>query len=158
MALYRRPPPSPPRADPDRMALGWNPRPVPRPVTALAAEGAAAAALVRCLLGRDDASLGTLRGVASTDRVVVEGPAEALPWVDGGRYLGRCPEAPGLSLPTAEDPTVPVGLLERALHGRGPQTLPCALWPGPDGSTVLCPLEGLRPLDRGCLLAWMGDP
>ncbi len=150
MTPYRAPPET--SAEPaarDLVALTWRPRSLPRDVTALVAEGPAAAAVLHRLLALPDAALAALRGVADDRHVLLVGPASALPWVDGARYLGRAPDAPTLTLPTAQDPIVPLGLLARRV---APQE-PVALWPAPDGSTVVCPLGDARPLDRARLLA-----
>lgn len=150
MTPYRAPPDGP--AEPshrDLVALAWRPRATPRAVTGLVAEGAAAVALLRRLLALPDDALAALRGVAGDGHVIVLGAPEALPWVDGARYLGRAAEAPTLTLPTAQDPTVPVGLLAR----RVAPVEPFALWPADDGTTVACPLAEARPLDRQRLLA-----
>jgi hypothetical protein len=144
--------PEAPSADRDLVALGWRPRASPRAVTALAAEGSAAVALRMRLLALPDAALAGLRGVASGTRVVLLGEAALLPWIDGVIYLGRCPEAPTLTLPTAQDPSVPPGLLERALAARlRPLAPPFALWPSLHGGTFACSLSEARPVDRALL-------
>lgn len=150
MTPYRAPPDAP--AEPsarDLVALAWRPRTHPRAVTALVAEGTAAAALLRRLLALPDASLVALRGVADPRHVLITGPAPLLPWIDGARYLGRAPDAPTLTLPTAQDPTIPLGLLAR----RVAPLEPVALWPAPGGGIVVCPLAEARPLDRARILA-----
>ncbi len=150
MTPYRAPPESPVEpAARDLVALAWRPRTAPRDVSALVAEGPAAAALLHRLLALPDASLAALRGVADDRHVLILGPAAALPWIDGARYLGRASDAPTLTLPTAQDPTVPLGLLARRVASQEP----VALWPAPDGSTVVCPLGDARPLDRARLVA-----
>ena len=144
--------PDAPAADRDLVALGWRPRASPRALTALAAEGPAAVALRLRLLSLPDAALAGLRGVPSSTRMVLLGEDSQLPWIDGLIYLGRCREAPTLTLPTAQDPTVPPGLLERALAARlQPLAPPFALWPSPDGGTFACSLAEARPLDRALL-------
>jgi hypothetical protein len=144
--------PDAPTPDRDALALAWRPRDAPRAVTALVAEGPVAEALRARLRALPDAALAALRGVGDAHHVVLLGAPADLPWVDGVRYLGRCPEAPGLTLPTAQDPTVPLGLLERALGPRlAPLSGPFALWPTRDGGTVVCSLAEARPLDRARL-------
>ena len=148
MTPYRAAPDAP-EPDRDGLALAWRPRPTPRPATVVVAAGPAADALRRRLLRLPDAALLALRGVADPRHVVVLGAADALPWVDGATYLGRCPDAPALALPTALDPTLPPGLLERALAARlAPLTGPFALWPDARGAAVVCCLAAARPLDR----------
>lgn len=158
MLPYRAPPDAGAEAaDRDRVGLAWRPRATPRAVTAVLAEGAPAAALLTRLLALSDEHRASLRGVADARRVLVLGAADRLPWVDGLRYLGRAPEAPTLTLPTAQDPTVPLGLLERALARRAaPVAGPFALWPTDEG-TAACSLADARPLDRGLLLAALRD-
>lgn len=151
MLPYRAAPDAPP-SDRDAVALAWQPRAAPRAVTALAAEGPVAAALRLRLLSLPDEALSALRGVASADRIILLGAAPRLPWIDGLIYLGRCPEAPTLLLPTALDATVPIGLLERALAARlAPLAPPFALWPSLRGETLACSLAEARPLDRALL-------
>lgn len=139
-------------ADRDRIALAWRPRAAPRAVTALVAEGPVAHRLRERLLRLPDAALATLRGVADERHVVLLGAPDELPWVDGVLYLGRCPDAPTLSLPTALDPTLPPGLLERALARRlAPLAPPYALWVSREGAVLVCSLADARPLDRALL-------
>lgn len=155
MAPYRSP--QTPAPDVHRTAVHFVARPAPRPLTAVVAEGAAAEALVRRLLALPDAARVALRGVAGGDVVLVEGPAESLPWVDGARYLGRCDDAPGLHLPCAQDPTVPAALLGRTLAARmAPDAGPFALWPRDDGGLAACSLADARPLHPALLAAWLG--
>lgn len=151
MLPYRAAPDAP-ASDRDAVALGWQPRAAPRAVTALAAAGPVAAALRLRLLALPDEALSELRGVASADWIVLLGAAPKLPWIDGLIYLGRCPEAPTLLLPTALDATVPIGLLERSLAARlAPLAPPFALWPSLRGQTLACSLAEARPLDRTLL-------
>jgi hypothetical protein len=148
--------PAAPSADRDRVALAWRPRATPRPVAGLVAAGPVAVALRRRLLALPDAGLAALRGVGDGAHLVVLGAPEALPWVDGVVYLGRCPDAPTLALPTALDPGVAPGLLERALAAKlGPPAGPWALWPDGDGAAV-CSLAEARPLDRARLVGALG--
>lgn len=144
--------PDTPAVDRDLVAVAWRPRATPRAVSALVAEGPVADALRRRLLALPDDALASLRGVADAAHVVVLGAAPQLPWIDGVLYLGRGPDAPTLTLPTALDPTVPPGLLERALAAKLTHLMgPFALWPARDGATVACSLAGARPLDRALL-------
>ena len=134
------------------MSTTATPRATPRAVTALVAEGPVARRLRARLRQLPPAALADLRGVADATHVVLLGAPAALPWLDGVLYLGRCPDAPTLVLPTAQDPTAPPGLLERALAAQlAPLPGPYALWPAPDGSTRVCSLADARPLDRALL-------
>lgn len=97
----------------------WLPRPEPLAPAAAMATGAAVRRLAARLLWREDGALARLRGVAGPDLLLLLGPAEELPWIDGVSYLGVDPAAPALLLPTTLAPSVPPALLERALL-RGP--------------------------------------
>lgn len=65
----------------------------------LACDGVVEALLAR-LRRSDAATLATLRGVFTPTLAVVLGPTDALPWVDGLRYLARAVGEPNLLLPT----------------------------------------------------------
>ncbi len=136
--------------------LRLRPRAAPLTPRAAVAEGAVALRLARALLARDDAALARLSGVAAPGLLLVTGPEEALPWVDGVRYLGTDPEAPALLLPTALEPELPAALVERALltAAAGAAT-PLALLEGP---ARLVPVGQARPLERARLVAWLGAP
>lgn len=92
--------------------------------------GAAASALVERLLALQPERLARLRGVASSDAVLVLGSSEDLPWCDGIAYLGHDPDSPELLVPCAVAPSVPAPLLVRALQLRLATTLqtPFAVW------------------------------
>lgn len=136
-----------------RLPVAFRPRVVPLAPLAAAAQGRAARALAERLLARDDAALAALSGVASPDRLLVVGPVEALPWVDGVVYLGRDPQAPSLLLPTALAPDAPPALLERAVLGRA-LAAPVAVLADPP---ALASLAAARPLDRARLCAWLAE-
>lgn len=130
-----------------------RPRAAPLAPRAAVAEGATAARLARVLLERDDAALARLSGVAAPGLLVLTGPEEALPWVDGIRYLGLDPEAPALLLPTVLEPEIPIALLERALLAGSPGApTPLALLQDPQR---LVPLGAARPVERAQLVAWL---
>lgn len=155
MAPYRNP--QAPTPDAQRAAVRFVARAEARPIAAVVAEGAAAEALARRLLALSDSARVALRGVAGGDVVLVEGPAESLPWVEGARYLGRCDDAPGLHLPCAQDTTVPAALLARSLAARmAPDAGPFALWPRDDGGVAACSLADARPLHPALVTAWLG--
>lgn len=101
---------------------GWVPRRDPLRPVAVVAEGVAAVALEARVAGAG------WRGVRGEGVLLLSGPAESLPWVDGCVYLGRDVEAPGLLLPTQLTPDVPLELFARALRrveGEGEW----AVWP-----------------------------
>lgn len=138
-----------PAAD-DRVALRWAAREPPLAPVALAAQGPAAWRLAERLIALDDAVLGALSGVASPGALLVAGPSEALPWVDGGQYLGVLPDAPGLLLPTTLAPGVPAPLLARALGDDG------APWAVLPTGTALS-AAAARPVSRARLVAWLAS-
>lgn len=135
------------------LEVRFAPREPPLAPCAVVATGEAARALVARLRVRSD--LRGLRGVAGEDAVVLLGEAEALPWVEGVRYLGRDPQAPGLLLPTTLAPELPPAVLLRALARLvGPPELPVAVLAGQPGPLRLVPLGGAMPLDAAALEAW----
>lgn len=114
------------------ITVGWRARAVPLDPLAVVGTGLVATALLECAEG--------LRGVRTSDAVVLVG--DDLPWVDGCRYLGRDPAAPGVYLPTELEPDVPVALFAAALQRR--HAGPVAVWPG-----VAVSLLKLRPVVAG---------
>lgn len=100
------------------IAVRWQPRALPLDPVAVFAAGTVARALIKRLLRCTDDELGRLRGVAGENLLVVEGVAEDLPWAHGVAYLGRDPGAPGLLLPTAVLPDVPLALFEQAVAAK----------------------------------------
>jgi hypothetical protein len=136
-----------------RLPVAFHPRAAPLAPLGATARGPAARALAERLLARDDDALAALSGVASPDRLIVLGPADALPWVDGVVYLGRDPQAPALLLPTALAPDAPPALLERAVLARV-SAAPVAVLADPP---ALASLAAARPLDRARLCAWLGE-
>lgn len=66
---------------------------------------------------------------AHASALILTGPAETLPWVDGAGYIAPRAEAPGLWLPTTRRPDIALDLLARALARRYPQAQPLLLWP-----------------------------
>jgi hypothetical protein len=127
------------------IAVAWRPREPPLASCAVVAFGAAAVALAERAAARGE----PLSATAGGDALVLLGPAEALPWVDGAVYLGR---EHGLLVPTTLAPTVPGDLLARALHQR--------LAPGPlalvprDGAVALLPLAAARLSRADELAGW----
>lgn len=76
----------------------------------------------------------TLMVTAHADLLILTGPADALPWVDGARYIAPRPEAPTLWLPTHLRPDAPLDLLALALARKLPPAQAAAsmlLWPAP---------------------------
>ena len=76
----------------------------------------------------------TLMATAHADLLILTGPADALPWVDGARYIAPRPEAPMLWLPTHLRPDAPLDLLALALARKLPPAQAASsmlLWPDP---------------------------
>lgn len=116
------------------MKLELKARAVPLEPCAVVAEGEVALRLAQ-RLGREVGA--PLRVVTSSTLLVALGPAEALPWVDGVRYLGAEAGCPSLLLPTTWETSVPVLLADRALR-RTNQL--------PDGPLALLSLTRVVPL------------
>lgn len=137
-----------------RREVRWSPTEAPLTAIGVVALGPTATALARRLLLRDD--LGTLRGVAGDQLLVVLGPTESLPWCDGVVYLGQPVDAPGVLWPTTLAPDAPAALVARALTmGVDPTSLPVAALPH-HGLRV--PLGDALPIDPNALrAAFPGD-
>lgn len=136
----------------EKVAFQWQPRTIPLRPTALVAIGPVAYALATKLLSRPDA-LPRLRGVAGPELLAIVGDEAVLPWVDGVQYLGHDADAPSLLLPTQLIPSVPVGLVERALQRTYPSVRPpLAVLPQ---SQRLVSLVAARPIDRAQLEEWL---
>lgn len=84
-----------------------------------------------------------LSATAAPGWLVVLGPSDALPWVDGVRYAAPHPQAPALWLPTHAEPEVSIDLVWQALQQRHGRT-PLLLWPAP---------AAVLPLDRPLLVS-----
>jgi hypothetical protein len=136
-----------------RLPIAFLPRAAPLAPLAVAAQGQAARALAERLLAEDDAALAALAGVSAPDRLIVLGPEEALPWVDGVVYLGRDPAAPSLLFPTALAPAAPPALFERAVLTRA-LAAPVAVFADPP---ALASVAAARPIDRARLAVWLAE-
>jgi hypothetical protein len=128
-----------------RLSVTWRLRAPPLPPTVAVGIGPAALGLCDAALRRTDEQLAALRGLAGDGLLCLVG--EDLPWADGVRWLGACPEAPGLYLPTRAMPSVHPMLLARALGGAPPLAVL------PEAGLRL-PLNRARPVQRDRLLAW----
>jgi len=137
---------------PDSLSIAWRTRDLPLVPSAVAAAGAASLALARRLLDRDDASLAALRGVAARGVLVAFGESETLPWVDGVVYLGVDARAPGILLPTAIEPSVPVELFAIAIAGRFDSQPPLAVIPQ---SGLVLSLAAARSIVRESVVRWL---
>jgi hypothetical protein len=130
--------------------LAWRARDDAPAPGGLVATGAGAHALVRALACRDAAELAGLTVVPVRDVLVVLGPAERLPWIDGVRYCAQAADAPGLWLPTTTAPDLPADLVLAALQRRTGQSA-LLLWTAPE---LVLPLDDAIPVDAA-VLAWL---
>ncbi len=131
----------------------WQPRTVPLVPCAVAARRASSSAMARRLLAGEDELLAQLRGVVGVETLLIHGPAELLPWVDGAVYLGRDPLAPSLLLPTHSEPSLNAALLERALLAAFPAYLPplAVLI----SEQLILSANAARPISRDMLQDWL---
>jgi hypothetical protein len=99
----------------NRICINWRRREPPLAPCAALARGEAALHLVRRMLGANDEQLGSWRGVAGRNIIVVLGEESTLPWVEEVLYLGQDGRAPSLLLPTTLTIDTPLVLFERAM-------------------------------------------
>ena len=129
-----------------KIKVEWRPRTEPLAPRAVVGFGAVATRLVARLLADVEAWTG-LEGLSGAEVIVVLGPSEQLPWVDGVRYYGRDPAAPELYLPTTLAPTVPVELYAQTIVSPRPLLIEPR-----EGRAF--PLSGALPLSAKRLSAW----
>jgi hypothetical protein len=84
-------------------------------IDGVVAVGDAVPRLLARLRAYDDDALARLRGVIGVGIVVVLGAADALPWIDGARYIARAPDEPNLLLPTGMRTRLAPQIVLRAL-------------------------------------------
>ncbi len=111
------------------MAVRWERREPPLPIVGMIGQGAVARSLARTIVCRDEKDTAPLRASVGDDWLMVLGPDESLPWVDGITYLGW--EA-NLLLPTVLQPSPSSFLLARAIdiHMRTDELPVVAVLPG----------------------------
>lgn len=127
------------------------PRNDPRVVGLIAGRSCAAAVKAR-LLGATDDELTTLRGVVTTDAIVVLGEPSALPWVDGVTYLRVSEGEPSVLLPTFARTSIPESVWARAISLAHPDVVRPIV---ADISThTLISAGNARPIVRKILEAW----
>lgn len=129
------------------IALTWMPRDNPLEPLGICASGPAAVRLRGRLLELDDDVFHQLRGASGSDMLAIEGPREALVWVEGVAYFGRDSRAPTLLLPTTLRPQLAIAVVEMAAT-RG-LSAPVLLMPG-----VWASFAAARRLARESLEAW----
>jgi len=135
-----------------RFEINWKPRLEPLSPCAVGARGNSAFALAKRLLDLSDDELARLTGIAASELLVVLGPAESLPWVDGVVYFGRSEASSSLLLPTAYAPDVPLALFESALLARHKSLGRAAIFLNP---RVVVPLGKALPIKRTALESWV---
>jgi hypothetical protein len=118
--------------------LEWTMRAAALEPAGAVACGRSAGALLARLATFDETRLHRLSVVAARELVVVIGPGDAIPWVDGIRYCAPDPSVRDLWLPTHMLPRLSPDLVHAALAARLQRT-PLLLWNEP---------EQIVPLDR----------
>ena len=83
----------------------WHTRAEPLEPAGVVACDEVALKLASKMLHRTSEELSALSALATDRELVVLGKREDLPWANGVCYVGRCPEAPALFLPTILDCT-----------------------------------------------------
>jgi hypothetical protein len=114
------------------------------------ASGPCIPALLRALRQRNTDNLRALTVASTRELLVVLGPAECLPWVDGVGYCAPAPGVPGLWLPTRLMPDMPVELLHTGLQRRTGHAA-MLLWNAPE---MVLGLDDALPL-QPAVLDWL---
>ncbi len=136
----------------DASPFRWHPDPQPPAPRGVVGVGAVARRLfdkLAAALADDErrAQAERLMATAHSDMLILTGDSDALPWVDGARYIAPRDAAPALWLPTHECPDAPLDLLAIAIARRHPH-MPLLLWPTP---AQLVPLQRLLPANAALL-------
>ena len=87
-------------SSPTLIQVTWHTRAEPLEPAGVVACDEVALKLASKMLHRTSEELSALSALATDRELVVLGQSEDLPWADGVCYVGRCPEAPALLLPT----------------------------------------------------------
>lgn len=133
--------------------LNWQPRSSAPTPGGVVADAALAGAVLALLRQRSDDSLRRLSAVATRDLLVILGPADELPWLDGVRYCAPEACAPALWLPTNTIPALPLDLVQNALLRRA-DSQPVLLWHAPEH---ILPLSRALPLTAAALDWLIGE-
>lgn len=136
----------------DSVKIKWHLRKDPLMPVAVVGFGDVAKDLARKLLTSDHSKWTNLKGVATSDGIVLLGEAESLPWVDGVGYLGSEQRAPHFLLPTNREPDIPSDLLQQALIEQSPFPPPLALI---EARNIVVSLAQARELSRDLLRLWL---
>lgn len=129
------------------MRIEWIDDDAPPPPQGVIAFGEAAHALFALVERRLADEQPRWWATAHGDGLIVTGPGETLPWLDGVRYIAPRPEAPTLWLPTHRRPALPLDLLAAAATRRHARS-PLLLWPEP---AQFMPLDRLRNVEAALL-------
>jgi MoxR-vWA-beta-propeller ternary system domain bpX5 len=97
------------------ITIRWMRREPPLPIAGMIAQDVVAGRVAESILSRSEAATDSLRVSLNQRWILVLGPENALPWVDGVTYLGW--EA-SLLLPTLWSTTPPSFLMARGLQAR----------------------------------------
>lgn len=136
----------------NQFRITWQPREFPLTPVAVAAQGEVSRKLAHRLLSMGDEALTRFEGVAAPRLIMLRGPTELLPWVDGVQYFGVDSAAPSLLLPSTYVFTLPVALVEKALMLKSTLTGTLAVLPDP---LSLVPMRSARPVSRQTLASWL---
>jgi len=128
----------------------WHERTHSLTPAGLVAAGPSMGALLRALRQRDADNLRGMTLATTRELLVLLGPAERLPWVDGVGYCAPAPGVPGLWLPTRLAPDVPAELLHAGLHRRTGHAA-MLLWNAPE---MVLGLDDAMPL-QPAVLDWL---
>lgn len=137
--------------------IHWRERLKPLEPVAVAGRGPVAGRLGRRLGLFPEKALSAFRGVAGKDVLLVMGPPDQLPWVDGAEYLGKDPDEPGLLLPTNSGPVLQAGMMKRALECHFKVVPPLAVLAPNDFGWMVIPLISALPVAPHILATWLED-
>lgn len=110
--------------------------------TGLVATGSVAQRLLEHLNALPENDLYLFSVVATRDLLLLIGPSDKLPWIDGVRYCAPDPVAWSLWLPTHTHPQTPIDLVQSAVTARV-KRMPVLLWHDP---------EMILPIDQANIL------
>jgi MoxR-vWA-beta-propeller ternary system domain bpX5 len=134
-------------------SIDWQDRAIPLAPRAMLAVETPAGRLARKLVNLRDDELAMLRGAGTRRLILMLGPSDRLPWVDGVQYFGIDPAAPSLFLPCHSIPAFDLSIVYKAFLNitKGVQHIvdPRRKWLVPTGSA--------RPVDRGAVRKWLRD-
>lgn len=121
----------------------WQDEAEPPAPQGVVGTGAVARRMLETVAARPPAERARLSATAHDGLLVLVGPADRLPWVDGVQFVAPRAEAPALWLPTTRRPAVPLDLLAQAI-ARLHRASPLLMLPEP---AQLVSLARLLPAD-----------